>query len=223
MFESIIGTQITLQAFLICTAVSLILGLGVALLARVKNRTTKSFALCLALLPAVVEVVIMLVNGNIGAGLGVAGAFSLVRFRSAQGTSDEIAAILIAMASGIAFGMGFVGYGIVILICLSVLFALLAALPIFEHKSMAQDKLLRITIPESLDYYDVFDDTFAHYLASWESVGVKTTGMGSMFRLSFKIRMKTPGEEKAFIDELRTKNGNLEIAITPYADTVQQL
>ena len=94
---------------------------------------------------------------------------------------------------------------------------------LFEHKSMAQDKLLRITIPESLDYYDVFDDTFAHYLASWESVGVKTTGMGSMFRLSFKIRMKTPGEEKAFIDELRTKNGNLEIAITPYADTVQQL
>ncbi|MBQ1503412.1 MAG: DUF4956 domain-containing protein, partial [Clostridia bacterium] len=141
----------------------------------------------------------------------------------AQGSADEIAGILIAMGSGIAFGMGFIGYGILILVFLSVLFMLLSFLPVFEHKSMAKDKLLRVTIPESLEYHDVFNDTFGHYLRSYECVGVKTTGMGSMFRLSFKIRMKQTGEEKAFIDELRTKNGNLEIAITPYEDVANQL
>ena len=108
MFDSIIGTQITLQSFLICTAVSLVLGLGVALLSRVKNRTTKGYAICLALLPAVVEVVIMLVNGNIGAGLGVAGAFGLVRFRSAQGTARDIALLFFTVAIGLATGMGYV-------------------------------------------------------------------------------------------------------------------
>ena len=88
---------------------------------------------------------------------------------------------------------------------------------------MSEDKLLRITIPESLEYSGAFDDTFAHYLKSYENAGVKTTGMGSMFRLSFKIRMKDPTEEKAFIDELRTKNGNLEIAILPYTEQQNQL
>ena len=127
------------------------------------------------------------------------------------------------MGSGIAFGMGYIAYGVLILICLALLFMALSFLPLFEHKKMAEDKLLRITIPESLEYHDVFKDTFEHYLRSYESVGVKTTGMGSMFRLSFKIQMKEPGEEKAFIDELRTKNGNLEIAITPYENVTGQL
>lgn len=222
MFDSIYSTIVTATEFFTMAGIALAAGVLYAWLMSFRIRSTRRFFNVVALIPFVVAAVITFVNGNIGAGVAIGGAFALIRFRSAQGTSDEIAAILIAMAAGIAFGMGFVGYGIVILICLSVLFALLAALPIFEHKNIAQDKLLRITIPESLDYYDVFDDTFAHYLASWESVGVKTTGMGSMFRLSFKIRMKTPGEEKAFIDELRTKNGNLEIAITPYADVNQQ-
>ena len=186
-------------------------------------RSTKRFFIVVALVPFVVAAVITFVNGNIGAGVAIGGAFSLIRFRSAQGSADEIAGILIAMGSGIAFGMGYIGYGILILVFLSVLFMLLSFLPVFEHKNMAKDKLLRVTIPESLEYHDVFNDTFGHYLRSYECVGVKTTGMGSMFRLSFKIRMKETGEEKAFIDELRTKNGNLEIAITPYEDVANQL
>ena len=154
---------------------------------------------------------------------GFGGAFALTRFRSAQGSSDEIAAVLIAMGAGVAFGMGYVAYGVVILIALAVVYLILSFLPIFEHKSMAQDRMLRITIPESLEYSGAFDDIFKHYLISYENAGVKTTGMGSMFRLSFKIQMKDPSEEKAFIDELRTKNGNLEIAILPYTEATNQL
>lgn len=224
MFDSIYSSSaVTASQFFIMALVSLIAGFLYSWLMSFRIRSTKRFFIVAALIPFVVSAVITFVNGNIGAGVAIGGAFGLIRFRSAQGSADEIAAILIAMGSGIAFGMGFLTYGVIILIALSLLFFLLASLNIFEHKSMAKDKLLRITIPESLEYHDVFDDTFAHYLKSFESVGVKTTGMGSMFRLSFKIQMKNPTEEKAFIDELRTKNGNLEIAILPYAETQNQL
>ena len=186
-------------------------------------RSTKRFFIVTALIPFIVAAVITFVNGNIGAGVAIGGAFSLIRFRSAQGSADEIAAILVAMGAGIAFGMGYIGYGIVILLALAVLFLLLSAVPLFEHKSLADDQLLRITIPESLEYNGTFDEIFSHYLAKIENAGVKTTGMGSMFRLSYKVRLKDPSEEKAFIDELRTRNGNLEIALLPYTETQNQL
>jgi len=223
MFDSIYSSPVTTSEFFLMTAVAVISGFIYAWIMSLRIRSTKRFFIVTALIPFVVAAVITFVNGNIGAGVAVGGAFSLIRFRSAQGSSDEIAAILIAMGSGIAFGMGYLGYGVLILVLLSVLYMVISLLPIFEHKSMATDKLLRITIPESLDYYDVFNDTFTHYLSFYESVGVKTTGMGSMFRLSFKVRMKEPKEEKAFIDELRTMNGNLEIALLPYADVQNQL
>ena len=223
MFDSIYSSSVTTSEFFTMAAVAIVSGLIYAFLMSFKVRSTKRFFIVVALIPFIVAAVITFVNGNIGAGVAIGGAFSLIRFRSAQGTSDEIASILIAMGSGIAFGMGYIGYGVLILICLSVLFFLFSMIPIFEHKKAAPEKLLRITIPESIEYNDIFDDTFAHYLKSYESVGVKTTGMGSMFRLSFKIVMKDPAEEKALIDELRTKNGNLEIAITPYTDVQNQL
>ena len=127
------------------------------------------------------------------------------------------------MGSGIAFGMGYIAYGVIIMLGMAAVFLVLSMLPIFEHKSMSEERMLRITIPESLEYSGAFDDTFKHYLKSYENAGVKTTGMGSMFRLSFRIKMKDTSEEKAFIDELRTKNGNLEIAILPYTEATNQL
>ena len=223
MFDSIYSAIVAPSEFFFMAAVALVTGFLYSWLMSFRIRSTKRFFIVVTLIPFIVAAVITFVNGNIGAGVAIGGAFSLIRFRSAQGSSDEIAAILIAMGSGIAFGMGYLGYGVLILICLSVLFFLFSMLPIFEHKSLAKDKLLRITIPESLEYHDVFDDTFSHFLKNYESVGVKTTGMGSMFRLSFRIQMKDSSEEKLFIDELRTKNGNLEIAITPYADVQNQL
>ena len=223
MFDSIYTSSVTPAQFFLMAAVTLVAGLIYSWIMSLRIRSTKRFFLVTTLLPLIVASVITFVNGNIGAGVAIGGAFALIRFRSAQGSADEIATILIAMGSGIAFGMGYLGYGIVILLGLSVLYFLIAALPIFEHRGAAAEMLLRITIPESLEYNGAFDDTFSHYLKSVESVGVKTTGMGSMFRLSFKVRLKDPKEEKAFIDELRTKNGNLEISLLPYTETVNQL
>ena len=223
MFNSIYSSTVLPSQFFLMAAAALITGFVYAWLMSYKIRSTKRFFIVVTLIPFIVAAVITFVNGNIGAGVAIGGAFSLIRFRSAQGTSEEIAAILIAMGSGIAFGMGYIAYGVIILLGLSILFFLFSTMTIFEHKSMTKDKLLRITIPESLEYVDVFDDTFDRYLKSHESVGVKTTGMGSMFRLSFRIEMKDEMQEKAMIDELRTKNGNLEIAITPYTDTQSQL
>ena len=223
MFDSIYSSTVTASQFFIMAGAALGSGCIFAWIMSFRVRSTKRFFIVTALIPFVVSAVITFVNGNIGAGVAIGGAFSLIRFRSAQGSADEIAAILAAMGSGIAFGMGYIGYGVVILIALAVLFLLLSFVPLFEHKSMAEDQLLRITIPESLEYNGTFDEIFSHYLKKIENAGVKTTGMGSMFRLSFKVQLKNPAEEKAFIDELRTKNGNLEVALLPYTETQNQL
>ena len=223
MFDSIYSSTVAPSQFFLMTAVALVTGFLYSWIMSFRIRSTKRFFIVTALIPFVVAAVITFVNGNIGAGVAIGGAFSLIRFRSAQGSADEIAAILVAMGSGIAFGMGYIGYGVVILIALAVLFLLLSFVPLFEHKNMAADQLLRITIPESLEYNGTFDDIFSHYLKKIENAGVKTTGMGSMFRLSFKVQLKNPAEEKAFIDELRTKNGNLEVALLPYTETQNQL
>ncbi len=223
MFDSIYSTTVTATQFFMMSGISLAAGVFFAWIMSFKVRSKKRFFIVASILPFIISSVITFVNGNIGAGIAIGGAFGLIRFRSAQGSADELASILIAMASGIAFGMGYAGYGVVILIGMSLLFFLLSYLPIFEHNSLAQDRILKITIPESLAYNDVFDKIFSKYLKSYESMGVKTTGMGSMFRLSYKIQMKNSSEEKAFIDELRTKNGNLEISVMPYEEQITQL
>ncbi len=223
MFDSIYTSAVTPSRFFIMTAAALAAGFLYAWIMSFRIRSTKRFFIVTALIPFVVGAVITFVNGNIGAGVAIGGAFSLIRFRSAQGSADEIAAILGAMGAGIAFGMGYIGYGIVILLALAALFLLLSCAPLFEHKGLEADRLLRITIPESLEYSGTFDEIFAHYLKKYENAGVRTTGMGSMFRLSYKVRLKDPSEEKSFIDELRTRNGNLEIALLPYTDDQDRL
>ncbi len=223
MFDSIYSYSVTPSEFFLMAIVTLAAGLVYSWIISYRVRSTRRFFLVTTMLPLIVAAVITFVNGNIGAGVAIGGAFGLIRFRSAQGSADEIASILIAMGSGIAFGMGYLGYGVCILLGLAVIYFLIAALPIFEHSCMNEDRLLRITIPESLEYSDAFSDIFSHYLKKAENAGVKTTGMGSMFRLSFRIQMKDPSEEKAFIDELRTRNGNLEISVLPYTETANQL
>ncbi len=203
---------------MIMTAASLISGILFSWLMSFRIRAKSRFFIVSSVIPFVVGMVLTFVNGNIGAGVAFGGAFALTRFRSAQGSSDEIAAVLMTMASGVAFGMGYIAYGILALLGMGTIFLALSSLKLFDHASRQEEKLLKITIPESLDYARVFDDIFERYLKSAESVGVKTTGMGSMFRLSFRIRMKDPAAEKALIDELRTRNGNLEIAVLPYEE-----
>ena len=224
MFDSLYtSVGVTPAQFFIMAAASLVSGFLYAWIMSFRIRAKKRFFIVTAVVPFVVAAVITFVSGNIGAGVAVGGAFSLIRFRSAPGSADEITSLLVAMGSGIAFSMGYVAYGVIILLGMAVIYLALSLLPIFEHKSMSEERMLRITIPESLEYSGAFDDTFKHYLRSYENAGVKTTGMGSMFRLSFKIVMKDPAEEKAFIDELRTKNGNLEISVLPYTEPQNQL
>jgi len=223
MFDSIYSYTVTAGQFFLMAGTALISGLIFAWIMSFRVRSSERFFFVTAILPFVVAAVITFVNGNIGAGVAIGGAFGLIRFRSAQGSADELASILMTMGAGIAFGMGYLAYGVIILLGLAVVYTLVSGLPLFSHKNHAQEMLLKVTIPESLDYTDVFDDTFAHYCSRVEKAGVKTTGMGSMFRLSFRIVMKDPDEEKAFIDELRTKNGNLEIAVLPYEEQTPQL
>ena len=223
MFDTIYTSAITAGQFFTMAAAALVSGLIYSWLMSFRIRSTKRFFLVTTLLPLVVAAVISFVSGSIGAGVAIGGAFGLIRFRSAPGSADEIAAVLIAMGSGIAFGMGYVAYGVIILLGLAAIYFVIAALPIFEHRGLSAEKLLKVTIPEALEYNGAFDEIFDRYLRSVESVGVKTTGMGSMFRLSYRITMKNPGDEKALIDALRTKNGNLEISILPYAPEAGQL
>ena len=223
MFDSIFSAGVTPAQFFLMALAALIGGGMYAWLMSFRIRSSSRFFVVTALIPFAVASVISFVNGSIGAGVAIGGAFSLIRFRSAQGSADELAAILIAMAAGIAFGMGYLGYGIAILLCLAMLFILLAGSGLFEHKGMSDEQLLRITVPETLEYTGTFDAAFAEYLSDCSPIGVKTTGMGSMFRLSYKIRMKDTSRQKAFIDELRTMNGNLEIALLPYAHEQNQL
>lgn len=209
MLDSIIGTQITLSIFGICTAVSLILGVATALVGMFRSKCTQSFAVALAILPAVVQVVIMLVNGNVGAGVAVAGAFSLVRFRSAPGTAREIAVIFLAMAIGLATGMGYVVLAVLFFLVAGGLLLLLTLLNF--GGSDPSERILRITIPENLDYDGLFDDLFAKYVRSFSLEKVKTTNMGTLYELQYRIVLKNDRVPKAFFDELRCRNGNLNI------------
>ena len=223
MFTSIYSSSVTEQEFFSMAAAAVLCGTLYAWIMARRVRSTKRFFIVVSMIPFVVGAVITFVNGNIGTGVAIGGAFSLIRFRSAPGSADEIAAILIAMGAGIAFGMGYLAYGVIILLALALLYYLFASLGLFDSKPMQEEQLLKITVPESLEYADMFDEIFSRYLKSAERLGVKTTGMGSMFRLSYLIRMKDSKAEKAFIDELRTRNGNLEISLLPYSEQQAQL
>lgn len=211
MLSSIIAsTGITVYSFAVCTAVSIILGLGCALLCMYKNKYSQSLALTLAMLPAIVQIIIMMVNGNVGAGVAVAGTFSLVRFRSANGTAREIAMIFLAMAIGLATGMGFVGLAVIFFAVMAAYCLILTSIK-FGGSSEAE-RQLKITIPENLDYDGIFDDLFAEYTISSVLDKVKTTNMGTLYELSYRIVFKDEHRTKEFMDEIRIRNGNLGIS-----------
>lgn len=212
MFTSILATtggSLTIMAAVICTVASIILGLGVAYVYMAQGRCSKNFAITLATLPVLVQVVIMMVNGNLGTSVAILGAFGLVRFRSVPGTSKEICSVFFAMAVGLATGMGYITFAIMIVVVVSLLFLVLTKTSFGEAKGNVRQ--LKITIPESLDYTEVFDDLFERYTNTATLERVKTTNMGSMFELQYDIILKEDKQEKAFIDDLRCRNGNLTI------------
>lgn len=211
VFEN--SSSIQVSGFLLCIAVSLIIGFFLAFVHGYKNDTSRSFLITIALLPAIVCVIIMMVNGNVGAGVAVAGAFSLVRFRSAPGTAKEICTLFLAMGAGLITGMGYLGYAVLFVLILGGVMLLLNTCA-FSGKASELNKVLRITIPEDLNYTEVFDDIFEKYTSSYQTVSVKTSNMGSLFKLQYNVTLKDLSQEKLFIDDLRTRNGNLEINIS---------
>lgn len=214
IFDSDLAQVISVNDFLSCIGVALFLGIILAVLYAFKSRSTKGFVMALALLPAIVCVVIMMVNGNIGAGVAVAGAFSLVRFRSAPGSAREIVAIFLAMGAGLICGMGYLGYAALFTVILGILLAAYNYVDVLLSNRANVRKTLRITIPEDLDYTDVFEDLFKEYTKECVIVRIKTINMGSMFRISYDVILRDASKEKEFIDKLRERNGNLEIMIS---------
>ncbi len=218
LLSSIYDTQaaavISLSQFAMATGVSLALGLVIALAYMQGTRYTKSFVVTLALLPAIICVIIMMVNGSIGTGIAVAGAFSLVRFRSVPGTAKEICTLFLAMASGLITGTGYLGIAAIFTAVMCIAFLILGKVDFGCRRNADRYKTFRVVVPEDLDYTGVFEDVFSEYTNSCELVQVKTTNMGSMFRLTYDVVLKDPSREKELIDRLRCRNGNLEINVS---------
>lgn len=209
LLESVIDGTVTPLSFLLCTVVSLVLGAVIALGYMFRSQYSKSFVVTLALLPAIIQMVILMVNGNIGVGVAVAGAFNLVRFRSIPGNAREIGSVFLSMAVGLATGMGYLWVAAIFTIIM-LLFTFIYNLTGFGNAPKC-DRELKITIPENIDYTELFDDLFKEYTTSAQLMRVRTTNMGSLFQLIYRIRLKDPNKTKEFIDAIRCRNGNLDI------------
>ena len=216
MLNSILSAQITLPQFLICELTAMVLGFGTALVFLVRDRHTNAFSQSLALLPGVVTLVIMLVNGNIGAGLAVAGTFALVRFRSAPGSAKEITGLFMSVAIGLACGMGYVGVAVIFFVLMSVYVLGLGAARFGEESE--KHRHLKITVPENTDYESLFADLLEKYTAYHELIKVRTTNMGTLFELQYRVVLKDPRQIREMIDEIRCRNGNLNIVCSREAE-----
>ncbi|MDR3186183.1 MAG: DUF4956 domain-containing protein [Christensenellaceae bacterium] len=220
--ESIISDELTISSILMCTVASLVLGVLVALIHMIKNKKfSKSFVVTLAMLPTIVQIIVMLVNGNLGTGIAVAGAFSLVRFRSVPGNANDIGSIFFAMAIGFVTGMGYLFYGVIFLLLLGI--TRIVLMHIKFGNSSTNIKILKIVIPEDMDYDGVFADLFNKYTSQVELDKVKTTNMGSLYELTYSIVLKQDTISKAFLDEIRARNGNLNITLSRVLSEIAEL
>lgn len=221
LFDSILGdgsqNTLTVVKFCLCVGISLLAGAIYCLACSFKSRESRSLRLSLFFLPAVICVTVMMVNGNLGIGVAVAGAFSLVRFRSAPGSAKEMAVIFMTMCTGLIAGVGYLAYAMLFTVIMCVmLFA--AQLITSAHEGKDRRRVLKLTVPEDLDYTGAFDEVFDEFTSSHRLTGVKTSNMGSLFKLTYDIVLKNDAEEKNFIDKLRIRNGNLEIMILRHTD-----
>jgi len=217
VFGSVLSTESTAASltsgeFLVCSLVSLLLGLVIAFVYMFRHRYNKNFVITLALLPFIVQMVIALVNGNIGAGIAVMGVFNLVRFRSIPGTAKDIGSVFLAMAIGLATGMGYITLAVLFTVIASAAQIVYVLSPLGRQRDAGVEKTLKVTIPEDLDYCDIFDDLFVDFTSAVELVNVKTTNMGSLYQLEYRITLKDPRAEKRLLDQIRCRNGNLTVS-----------
>ena len=212
MFKSILGSELTLVNFLICIGVAFVLGLIVALIHKKTTRTTGNFVTTLAILPTLVAMAILLVNGNLGAGVATVGVFSLIRFRSIPGNSRSLLAVFFAMAIGLAVGTGYVVYAALFTVIIGLIIVVLSLLNFGDNSDI--EKKLTIVVPEDLDYSEIFDDIFDKYTKSHYLQKTKTTNMGSLFELTYRVVLKDDVNEKRMIDKIRVKNSNLKVVLS---------
>jgi len=215
LFASIFDSVETMGPleFLACVGAALVIGFATSAIYAYKNEHTTGFALTIGVLPAIVAVVIMVVSGDIGAGIAVAGAFSLVRFRSAPGTAKEIVVIFLAMASGLLIGMGFIAYAAIFAAIICAVMLLFSNFGPKMGLKNASDKIVKVTVPEDLDYSTEIDGVLEKFTDKMSLVSVKSVNMGSMFRLTYRVTLKDPSRQKDLIDQIRVRNGNLEVAV----------
>ena len=210
----ITSSEIGIGTFLVCTAVSVLLGAAAAWIHSFRNRTSSSFLLTIGLIPVIVQVIIMLVNGNLGAGVAVAGAFSLVRFRSAPGTAREISSLFLAMAVGLATGMGYLTIACLLVLIVGMLTVFLPHL----FKANAGIRTLTVNVPEILDFEGIIDEVLEKYTKTYELNSVKSVSMGTLYRLSYDMVLLEKTKTKELLDAIRECNGNLDVSISRSAD-----
>jgi hypothetical protein len=221
MFNSLMSAGFTAASVFICLVVSLLCGIAIALTYKAGDRPSRNFLLAVSVLPAIVMLVIMMVNGNIGVGVAVAGSFSLVRFRSLPGKASDIVIIFLAMGIGLITGMGYAVLAVICTVFMCAAFFMLNKAPFLSSSDDYRN--LRITIPEDLDYISVFDDIFNKYATDIKLQSAKTVNLGTMYQISYELRLKNEKNEKAMIDELRTRNGNLSIVCGHHAMPATEL
>ena len=232
MFESIFKDGTTLGAVLIAVFSALVFGIIFSFIVSRKLRSSKGLLITVALIPAIVGAGVALIakymsdadsTTNVARVATIAIALGLLRFRSNNGRAEEMLMLLTAVVAGFVYGLGYIAYASLFNVLIGVLYVCLSSASIFKNKRFEREKTLKITVPESLNYSDMFERTFEKYLKESEAVGVKTTDMGSMFKLTYRVVFIDAAKEKEFIDELRTKNGNLEISILPYVESERTL
>ena len=213
MLESIFTTNnLTISDLLICSGVSLVLGFIIAIVHKITSKYSKNFLITLTVLPILVMTIIFMTNGNLGTSIAIVGAFSLVRFRSLPGTSKEIMSIFFSMTIGLAMGMGAIIFAIIMTILVSLVIIILSKTKFGEKNK--NEKILKVVLPEDMDYETVFDEIFKKYLNNYKLNNVKTINMGSLFELSYTINEKNDISEKQFIDDIRVRNGNLKVSLS---------
>lgn len=215
MFNSIFDsttTGLSITTGLICAGVALLLGVIIAITHMKTSQTTKGFLTTLATLPLLVMAVMIMINGNLGTSIAILGAFSLIRFRSIQGRAKDLLSVFFAMMVGLACGMGHVLFAVVITI-ISVIAIVFFTYTHFLEPNKKQ-RVLKIMVPEDLDYEEVFDEIFAKYTSRVDLVQMKTMNMGSLYKLTYDITMKNGVKEKEFLDEIRVKNCNLKVLLS---------
>lgn len=215
MFNSIFDsttTGLSITTGLICAGVALLLGVIIAITHMKTSQTTKGFLTTLATLPLLVMAVMIMINGNLGTSIAILGAFSLIRFRSIQGRAKDLLSVFFAMMVGLACGMGHVLFAVVITI-ISVIAIVFFTYTHFLEPNKKQ-RVLKIMVPEDLDYEEVFDEIFAKYTSRVDLVQMKTMNMGSLYKLTYDITMKNGVKEKEFLDKIRIKNCNLKVLLS---------